>query len=84
MPEPHLRALGAVVQESRDQHVRIIAPAGHQARDQVQRVPSVGNWHASEERPGVGRQEAARQIGLIGPYPRPQVADELLEPMHLR
>jgi hypothetical protein len=82
MPQAHAFALGVVMQQGSGEQVTVVASRRHQAAHHVERVPPVGDRHACEERPGFGGQEAARQVGLVGPDSGAQVSEELLDPMH--
>ena len=75
-------SLGGIVEESRGQQVRIVVAGTPQPGGDVQCMAPVGDRHALEDGGGPIGQCAAHEERLLRFHPRPNVGDELPDPMH--
>jgi len=82
VPEPQALPLGGIVQEGSLQQVGIVMPGREQAMHHVEAVPSIGDRHRREERPGPRRQDPTGELHLVRADASRQMPDELLDPMH--
>ena len=82
MPESHLVTLGRVVEQRRGEQVAVVVPAPEQPFGNVYAVATIGNRHRFEQGHGTLGQDPAHQRCLLGLHARPDVGDELPDPMH--
>ena len=74
--------LGRIMKQCRTQHVGIFKAGLQQSVGDVESMPAVRDRHGLEQRDGAIGQDAARKRVLLGADARPDVGDELTDPMH--
>jgi hypothetical protein len=82
MPESHPVTFGRVVEQRRGEQVAVVLPAPEQPFGNVEAVATIGNRHRFEEGHATFGQDPAHQRRLLGLHARPNVGDELPDPMH--
>ena len=74
--------LGGIVEQRRRENVAVVMTAAQQPLGNVEAVPAVGNRHRLEQGHPAFGQDPADERRLLRLHARPDVGDELPDPMH--